>query len=180
MTSNRERSLSAAVDLLGTEGLRALTHARVDDRAGLPKGTTSNYFRTRAALFSGVADWMVQQEAPVVGEAMKPESAAELVDELCKIFEFLTGPSRVMTTARMVLRVEASHDAQLRELLARGRATMVDLVLPAVARVGARDPEAATNTLAACFEGLFMQRIARNENPDPRPVFEIVVRGALA
>jgi DNA-binding transcriptional regulator YbjK len=35
--------------LLGTEGLRALTHARVDECAGIPKGSTSNYFRTRAA-----------------------------------------------------------------------------------------------------------------------------------
>ena len=50
MTS-KTRALDAAIDLLGTQGLRALAHTRVDERASLPKGSTSNYFRTRQALF---------------------------------------------------------------------------------------------------------------------------------
>jgi hypothetical protein len=50
VASTKVRALDAAIELLGTEGLRALTHVRVDLRAGLPKGSTSNYFRTRAAL----------------------------------------------------------------------------------------------------------------------------------
>ena len=43
MTPTKVRVLEAAVELLGTEGLRSLTHARVDERAGLPKGSTSNF-----------------------------------------------------------------------------------------------------------------------------------------
>lgn len=179
MVSNRERALDAAIDLLGTEGLRALTHARVDDRSGLPKGSTSNYFRTRAALLEGVVEWMMRQESPVVSAALDPASADELVDEMCRVFEFLMGPSRTMTTARMVLRLEAGHDAALRQALQRGRAAMVDLVLPALARVGAREPRVAADALAACFEGLFVQCVARNETLDPRPVLEVVMRGAL-
>jgi AcrR family transcriptional regulator len=58
MTPTKVRVLEAAVELLGTEGLRSLTHARVDERAGLPKGSTSNYFRTRAQLLIGVSDWI--------------------------------------------------------------------------------------------------------------------------
>ena len=34
MTPTKLRVLEAAVELLGTEGLRALTHARVDEQAG--------------------------------------------------------------------------------------------------------------------------------------------------
>jgi DNA-binding transcriptional regulator YbjK len=45
VTPTKLRVLEAAVVLLGTEGLRALAHARVDEQAGLPKGSTSNYFR---------------------------------------------------------------------------------------------------------------------------------------
>jgi DNA-binding transcriptional regulator YbjK len=78
-TSNRDRALVAAIDLLGTEGLRGQTHARVDDRADLPKGSTSNYFRTRAALLDGVVDWMVRKETPEVAAALKPASAEDLV-----------------------------------------------------------------------------------------------------
>ncbi len=180
MASNRERALDAAIDLLGTEGLRALTHARVDDRAGLPKGSTSNYFRTRAALLGGVVEWMVRQETPAVDTALAPESPAAFVDELCGLFEFLTGPNRTTTAARMVLWVEAAHDPDLRRVLLRGRAAMADRVVPALARLGARDPSAASDAIAACFEGLYMNRIARHVDTDPRPVFEIVIRGALA
>ena len=70
--SNREQALAAAVELLGTEGLRSLTHGRVDERAGLPKGSTSNHFRTRAALLEGVLDWMLDTELPEVGAATDP------------------------------------------------------------------------------------------------------------
>src|SRR5690606_10456815 len=42
MPTNRERSLRAAVEILATGGIRALTHRRVDEQAGLPEGSTSN------------------------------------------------------------------------------------------------------------------------------------------
>lgn len=156
-----------------------MTHARVDDRAGLPKGSTSNHFRTRAALLAGVVEWMVHQETPAVDTALRPRTAAEFVDELCRLFEFMTGPNRTMTAARLVLWLEAGHDAALRQALLRGRAAMADRVVPALARLGARDPQVAADALAACIEGLFMDRIARHLDTDPRPVFEVVVRGAL-
>jgi len=69
MTPTKTRALDAAIDLVGTHGLRALTHARVDERAELPKGSTSNYFRTRAALLSGVVDRIVEREMAEVGAA---------------------------------------------------------------------------------------------------------------
>ena len=60
--TTRNRALEAAVELLGAEGVRALTHARIDDRAGLPSGSTSNSFRTRRALLGGVVDWIAERE----------------------------------------------------------------------------------------------------------------------
>ena len=38
------------------------THSRVDAHAGLPRGSTSNYFRTRDALLAGVAAWIAEGE----------------------------------------------------------------------------------------------------------------------
>ena len=180
MTPIRERVLTAAIDLLATSGLRALTHARVDERAGLPKGSTSNYFRTRAALVEGVTDWIVEQERRPVSVAFAPRSAAELVDAMCALLDVTTYQNRALTTARLVLFVEASHNAVLRETLSRGRTTLAVGVVSALAEMGARDPEAAAQAIAACFEGLILHRIARHDYTDPRPVFEAVVRGALA
>ncbi len=62
----------------------------------------------------------------------------------------------------------------------RGRAALADLVAPALARLGVRDPQVAANTLAACIEGLFVNRIVRHADTDPRPVLKVVIRGALA
>ncbi|SDJ55405.1 transcriptional regulator, TetR family [Lentzea albidocapillata subsp. violacea] len=178
--SNRDRALAAAVELLGTEGLRGLTHARVDDRADLPKGSTSNYFRSRAALLDGVVDWMVRKEVPQVETTLKPASPQDLVDELCRLYDFMTGPNAVTVTARMVLWAEAATNPQVRQALLRGRATMASMLVPALAGLGARDPLAASDTLGACVQGLFLQQFARGEAIDPRPLVEIIVRGALA
>ena len=53
----RRRQLTdAAIDLLGTEGARGLSHPRVDQRAGVPAGTASYYFRTRKALLKAAAE----------------------------------------------------------------------------------------------------------------------------
>jgi len=179
VTSTKTRALDAAIDLAGTEGLRALTHARVDVRAGLPKGSTSNHFRTRAALLSGVVDRIVEHEMPQVGAAFSPASPADFVDALCGLFEYTTGVNRTLTTARLVLFMEASHNSALREALSRGRAAMESSVVPALARLGAHDPQAAADAIAACFEGLILHRIVRHDDTDPRPTFDLVVRAAL-
>ena len=149
VTSTRTRALDAAIDLLGTEGLRALTHGRVDERAGIPKGSTSNYFRTRAALLSGVVARIIERELPPVDAALSLTSASELVDTFCGFFEYATSINRVLTTARLVLFMEGAHNSAIREDLSRGRAAMMSPVVPALARLGAHDPQDAANAFAA-------------------------------
>ena len=179
MPSTRDAALSAAIELLGTGGLRALTHVRVDDRAGLPKGSTSNHFRTRYALLEGVADEIVRIELAVLGEPSMPDSAEAVVELLCASLEYATGPGRTLTTARLVLFLEASHDVRLRDSLARGRAAIEAWMAPLMAQFGAPDPHAAGVAMAACYEGLMLHRIARHDTTDPRPAFELVVRAAF-
>ena len=180
MTTTRARALEAAVELLGTAGLRALTHARIDEHAGLPKGSTSNYFRTRAALLAGVADWIVEGELSTIGAAFLPGTPAEFVEAMAQGVEFLTGANRVRTTARLVLFLEASHDAELREKLSQGRAAMEAMLVPALARLGAPDPHVSAQAVAACSEGLILHRIARHDDSDPRPTYELLLKVALA
>lgn len=51
----RRRELcDAAIQVLAEHGSRGLTHGRVDHYAAVPDGTTSYYYRTRAALLRGV------------------------------------------------------------------------------------------------------------------------------
>ncbi|MDO5084245.1 MAG: TetR family transcriptional regulator [Arachnia propionica] len=46
----------AALEVLGREGARAVTHRAVDAAAGVPQGTCANYFSSRAELFAGMAE----------------------------------------------------------------------------------------------------------------------------
>jgi len=180
MSPARERAVEAAIEILGTVGLRALTHRRVDQVAGLPPGSTSNHFRTRAALLHGVADGILGRELAGMGAAFSPRSADDLVEAFVALLERTTGEQRTLTSARLVLFMEASHDAALRETLGRGRSLLEGALRTTLANLGATNAAAATQALMACAEGLILHRVARHDDTDIRPVVDLVVRAALA
>lgn len=60
----RQRIADAALEVIGAEGGRGLTHRAVDAWAEVPAGTTANYFPTRASLFSGMAQRIFTRIAP--------------------------------------------------------------------------------------------------------------------
>lgn len=100
MTDKRTTVLDAAIELLGTEGLRALTHRRVDSIADVPAGSTSNYFRTRQALVEGVLDRLLERDrvdvAALAGAASAaPRDERELEDLLCGYVLFATDSDTV-------------------------------------------------------------------------------------
>ena len=102
---------------VGTHGLRALTSAHVDEQAGLPKGSTSDYFRTRQALKAGVVNGILERELPAVDVAFSPSSSDELVNAPCALFDHMTTVNRTVTASRLVFYMEASHNAELRDAL---------------------------------------------------------------
>ncbi|GAA1479910.1 TetR family transcriptional regulator [Gordonia sinesedis] len=175
----RLRALDAAISLLAAGGVRALTHGRVDERAGLPKGSTSNYFRTRASLVQAVMDRIVELETPRVGAGVLPRDVDGLVGTLTALFDATTGPGRELTTARLVLFTEAVHDPEVRESVSRGRAALETIVVPAFAAAGAPNPELAAQTVMATMEGLILHRVVRGDPSDATPVIDLVVRAAL-
>lgn len=142
-------------------------------------GSTSNSFRTRAALFEGVVEAMVADELPAVEPAVLPHTPEALIDALVDLFEFLIGPQQVVTAARLALYVEAGHDETLRAALARGRAAMEQRIRPAFADLGAPDPDLAVQLLATTFEGMFLHVTAQHAQIDPRALVELVVRAVL-
>src|SRR5687768_18473206 len=99
--ATRERALAAAVDLLGEQGVRALTHARVDARAGLPPGSTSNWFRTRRALLGGVVDWIAEREGDDLDPAAMPTIGGPdgLIEGMCAMGDLRTGAFAARTRA---------------------------------------------------------------------------------
>jgi DNA-binding transcriptional regulator YbjK len=179
--TTRERALEAAVALLGAEGVRALSHARVDVRAGLPPGSTSNWFRTRRALLAGVVEWIAERErADLAPGAAPPITSVEgLIEALCAAVELQTGPFAPRTRARYALFLELSGDAELAEPLRRQRREFERWTERIVTAVGIADPVSAARAVMALGDGLLLHRLTVDPGLDPRPAIDRAVR-ALA
>lgn len=167
-------ALDAAVTLVGAEGIRALTHGRVDAAASLPPGSTSNHFRTRAALVAGLAEWIATHEK---GDAGAPEirTRDELVAALSRMIQVQSGPLAARTRARYALFLETDDDAvrPLREQ----RAGMQTWVRDILTRLGGDAAARNTPFLMAAADGLLLHRIT----VDPEaPITDVVVRAVDA
>lgn len=111
--ARRALLLDAAIECLGRHGARALTFRRVDEQAGQPRGTASNYFPTRADLAVEVAGRVFERLTPdparltriaanhAGGDAVE-EYAAYVVERL------LADPA--CSLALIELRLEATRD----------------------------------------------------------------------
>ena len=54
--SNRERIIAGALEIIGEEGVDALTFEALAERVGLTRGGVVYHFRTREALLAGIAE----------------------------------------------------------------------------------------------------------------------------
>ncbi|WP_069385780.1 TetR/AcrR family transcriptional regulator [Cellulosimicrobium cellulans] len=179
--TTRERALEAAVELLGAEGVRALTHARVDERAGLPPGSTSNWFRTRRALLAGVVDGIAESERADFDPAGAPAITGpdDLIESLCAVIGLQTGPFATRTRARYALFLELAGDAELGGPLRHQRREFERWTERIVTDVGIPDPVPATRAIMALADGLLLHRLTVDPGLDVRPAVERAVR-ALA
>jgi DNA-binding transcriptional regulator YbjK len=177
----RERALEAAVELLGTEGVRALTHVRVDQRAGLPTGSTSNWFRTRRALLVGVIDWIVERELEELDPAAvsTDQGLDGFLDGLCGMVELQIEPHAVRTRARYALFLELAGDPEIGERLQHGHRQFQQWTEQVLTALGVPDPVVATRALMALLDGLLLHRLILDPHLDLRPAIERAVR-ALA
>jgi AcrR family transcriptional regulator len=128
VTTTRERALGAALELVGEQGIRALVHARVDERAGLPKGSTSNWFRTRDALVAGVIGWIAERERDDfhAGAAPAVTTPDQLIDAFSGLISAETDLFAGRTRARYALFLEGANDPLVLKPLLQQRAVYVE------------------------------------------------------
>jgi DNA-binding transcriptional regulator YbjK len=178
----RERSLEAAVQLLGVEGVRALTHVRVDQRAGLPPGSTSNWFRTRRALLVGVVDWIVERELEELDPSSVPadQGLDGFLDGLCTMVELQIEPYAVRTRARYALFLELAGDLEIGERLQHGHRQFQQWTEQMLATLGIPDPVVTSRALMALLDGLLLHRLILDPDLDIRLAVERAMRALAA
>ncbi|PRX45927.1 TetR family transcriptional regulator [Prauserella shujinwangii] len=183
MRGRREQVLDAAMHLLGTEGARRLTYQAVDAAAGVPPGTTSNHFRTRAALVAGLAEHLEKLDRrtwEALTDRIRPTDPAGLADALAGLVVDATGPGRDRTAARYALFLEAAARPELRAPLARGRSRLTELGVSWLARLGSTDPERHCAMLLEYLDGTILGRLTfPGTAPDPAPRIRALLNGLL-
>lgn len=111
---------SAAIEVLAEAGSRGFTHRAVDQRAGLPEGTTSRYARTRAALLVLAADALFAADHSSTSQI---DSVTPVEFLVAATTSLLAAPERYR--ARVELQLEAQRVLALRRHFAESRATFV-------------------------------------------------------
>lgn len=119
----RDGLTDAAIAVLGRDGIHGLSHRVVDEEAGVPNGTTSNYFRSRDALLQAAAErlvsqhraWIVEQRAKHPG----PLSREEVIDVLSEVVEQSVVQFRGRVIAMFELAMESTRRPALREAFAQ-------------------------------------------------------------
>jgi DNA-binding transcriptional regulator YbjK len=163
----RRRELcDAAIQVLAEHGSRGLTHGQVDRCAGVPEGTTSYYYRTRAALLRGVgtriAEIDVANLQSVIDEALDPLSPFAHLAELTMMQA--DGPGLMLNRARHELVLGAVRDPGLAETSQTFVARINAMAHEAIAHLqpGTDDPallDAQTTAVTTFIAGVFTRLV---------------------
>ena len=109
MSDRRTQVTEAALTVVATAGLKGLTHRAVDAAAAVPPGTTSNYFRNRAALVAAVAGRIEQLDLALwasVAAGGVPGSVDEVAEQLADLVGLLTSEHATLTVARLAMSLD--------------------------------------------------------------------------
>jgi AcrR family transcriptional regulator len=147
--------------------MRALTHRAVDAEAGVPAGSTSNYFSTREALFEAIVDRVSALERSHfdhLAVAVAPRTPAELARTMAGFARDAAGTNRVLTLSRFAILVEAGTNPAIRPRLAEGGARVNAWLGNWLRLIGSRDIDHDVHVTANYVEGLILHQLAI---PDP-------------
>ena len=155
----------AALDVVAAQGMKGLTHRAVDAASGSPAGTTSNYFRTRAALVAAAVDRLEQRDLELWAadrEAPPPVGADPLAERLAGYLAILAGDQADLTRARLALSL-ADPDA-----VAAGHARFMAVARGMVEASGIDDAEQRARWIADYCDGVLLHQLTarRGERMD--------------
>jgi len=156
LSTRRQQLLDSAVTVLAAHGWRGFTHRAVDREAGLPEGSCSAYYRSRGALQSALAEFVVWHLMGDV-EALADDLAAHPGDHdhaVAAVGAAALGwvSEKRFLTARLELALAATRDDDLLAQLSGSRAALTELVhriLERDGRVSPADPCHSPADLAA-------------------------------
>ena len=150
----------AAIEILGTAGIHHLSHRAVDEQAGLPPGTASNYFPRRGDLLAAAAHRVAQLNLADMAAADReaatpagPDLLAQLIG--AALHDFATR-HRTRYLAVFELTLEATRQPRLAETMAQLGAAMVDATVAEHRALGLPTSPQQVQALSTLFAGTLL------------------------
>ncbi|CAM5627110.1 TetR family transcriptional regulator [Streptomyces atroolivaceus] len=154
--SRAELIADTALALLAERGTRGLTHRAVDERAGLPQGSTSNHARTRQALLEASVRRLAELEARVLvpGDLLAGSDPAGVAAGLAHaLHRYLVGSTQLLV-CRYELALEATRRPGLRAFYDDAGARFRDPLVALMTAAGSAEPERQALSVVAWAEGM--------------------------
>ncbi len=169
----RAQILDAAIDILADVGVGGLTHRQVDDRAGLPAGTTSNYFRTRQALLEATAartvdlHWQRVEALRTAIGSLTPHTPEGVKALLTRMISDPDEQARRYTVARFELFMEGTRRPELRPFLKELQTAAVKSATLILEAAGFAPTPQQMDELSRLLNGYVFSQLTMPSDDDP-------------
>lgn len=166
MPQDRRTAIAdAAIHTLALAGSRGLTHRAVDRAAGLPLGSTSYYFRSRADLLRAAVDRLAELDSA----ALQLEDGDSLADDLARVVDQFLTSERDRVLARYELALEAVRRPELRELMDTGTRRVRHAIAERLRVQQGTDADRLADDVLALIDGLLLAELtAGHKGPRSR------------
>lgn len=164
----RARLVAAAVDQLADEGLRGVTHRRVEQRAQVGQGLVKYHFGSLDGLIAAVVTHMAEIEIESVMRVSREQQVAalrsgEVPAEVWRAAReaWAAVSSRPgLVRARFELYLHAGRHPELQDAIRTGRERFVEAT---AASLPSADPKAAARMVLALVDGLLLHQLSAPE-----------------
>jgi DNA-binding transcriptional regulator YbjK len=185
VTDTRERILRTTLDLIGSEGIAAVTNRRVADAAEVSLGSLTYHFDSQLDLVRESLSLMVGEEVVrLEGIAAELRRARPGVEQVAVEVEQVVRESRrrIQELAEVELHLQAARDPELSDVSRRCFVAYEEVAEAALEALQVPGAERQARSIVALMYGLGMRRLGTGEE-DVSGLGEAlltIVRGAQA
>jgi DNA-binding transcriptional regulator YbjK len=163
--------IDAALRIIASGGLPAVTHRTVAKEADVPLAATTYYFASKDEILSEALESLATAEVErLSGLEAQIESGTMSREELAAALGTALIPEPEAADRRWLAQfeiyVEAARNPALRPAVLRWRQAFVDLAESSLRALGAPDPERSAPIAVAAINGILLDRI-RGVGDDP-------------
>ena len=165
-TDTRDRILRTTLELIGREGIAAVTNRSVAASAGVSLGSLTYHFESqvdllRESLLLFVGEEVERLEAIAAGMRGRRPSVEEVAGEVERIVE--ESANRMQQLAEVELHLRAARDPELRDASRRCFEAYEEVAATALEMLDVPDPERHSSAVVALLYGLGLRRLGTGD-----------------